>query len=151
MQQSWRIIVVAALSLCTLAFSGNVPAQEAPDVLVKRISQEVIAIAKADKEIQGGNRQRIMQVVESKILPHTDFQRTTRLVAGRYWRDATPLQQEQLTEEFRKLLIFTYAGAMAQIRDQQIDVKPLRADPARIARLWCVPNSGNRTAPNPFR
>jgi phospholipid transport system substrate-binding protein len=130
MQPCWKNIAVTAFMLCTLAFSGSASAQESPDVLVKRISQEVITTAKTDKEIQGGDRQRIMQLVESKILPHTDFQRATKLVTGRYWRDATPLQQERLTEEFRKLLIFTYAGAMSQVRDQQIDVKPLRADPA---------------------
>jgi phospholipid transport system substrate-binding protein len=130
MQLSGKIIAFAAFTICTMAFSGSAPAQEAPDALVKRISQEVLSTAKADKEIQSGNRQRIMQFVETKILPHTDFERATRLVAGRYWRDATPLQQERLTEEFRKLLIYTYSGAMTQVRDQQLDVKPLRADPA---------------------
>jgi phospholipid transport system substrate-binding protein len=129
MKMSMKLFAVAAFAAGTL-FSGSVLAQEAPDVLVKRISQEVIAIAKADKEIQSGNRQRIEQLVEAKILPHADFQRTTALVAGRYWRVATPLQQQQLTDEFRTLLMYTYSGAMAQIRDQQIEFKPLRADPA---------------------
>lgn len=129
MKIATKFFAVAAFAVSTL-FGSSVFAQEAPDVLIKRVSQEVIAIAKADKEVQSGNRQRIMQLVESKILPHADFQRTTALVAGRYWRDATPLQKQQLTDEFRTLLIYTYSGAMSQIKDQQLDFKPLRADAA---------------------
>lgn len=125
-----RLFAISALMLSALAFSNGASAEEAPDALVRRISQEVIATAKADKEVQGGNRQRIMQLVEAKILPHADFQRTTALVAGRHWRSATPAQQQQLTEEFRTLMIYTYSGALAQVRDQQITVKPLRADPS---------------------
>jgi phospholipid transport system substrate-binding protein len=125
--QSFAAAVFAAWAL---AFGGSAFAEETPDALVSRISREVIASAKTDEKIQHGDRQRIMRLVETKILPHADFQRSTRLVVGRYWREATPLQQRQLTEEFRKLLIYTYSGAMSQIRDQQIDVKPLRADPA---------------------
>jgi phospholipid transport system substrate-binding protein len=129
MKISTKLFAVAAFAVSTLV-SGSVLAQEAPDVLIKRLSQEVIATAKADKDIQSGNRQRIMQLVEAKILPHADFQRTTELVAGRYWRAATPLQQQQLINEFRTLLIYTYSGAMAQVSDQQFEFKPLRADPA---------------------
>jgi phospholipid transport system substrate-binding protein len=130
MKTLMKIFSVTAFAAGMLAFTGSALAQEAPDELIRRVSREVITIAKENKEIQSGNRQRIMQLVETKILPHTDFQRATALVTGRYWRVATPLQQEQLTEEFRKLLIYSYSGAMSQVRDQQIDVKPLRADPA---------------------
>jgi phospholipid transport system substrate-binding protein len=124
-----RLFAISALMLSVLTFSNHVSAEETPDALVRRISQEVIAIAKTDKEIQNGNRQRIMQLVEEKILPHADFERTTALVAGRHWRSATPAQQQRLTEEFRTLMIYTYSGALAQVRNQQIMVKPLRADP----------------------
>jgi phospholipid transport system substrate-binding protein len=103
---------------------------EAPDTLVKRISQDVIDTAKNDKEIQAGNQKRVMDLVESKILPHVDFQRMTALAAGRYWREATPEQQKQLSAEFRTLLIFTYSGALSQIKNETLDFKPLRADPA---------------------
>ncbi len=68
--------------------------------------------------------------MQAKILPYVDFQRMTSLAAGRYWREATPEQQKRLTEEFRDLLVYTYAGAIAQIRDQQLEFKPMRADPA---------------------
>lgn len=118
------------LAIGVLAFTSHVFAQEAPDALVKRISQEVLDIAKTDKEIQGGNQKRVLDLVETKILPYVDFQRMTALAAGRYWRDGTPDQQKQLTGEFRSLLVYTYSGAISQIKDQQVEFKPLRMDPA---------------------
>ncbi len=118
------------ISLVAMSFAGYASAQEAPDVLVKRISEEVMAIAKTDKDIQSGNPRRIQQVVDEKILPNVDFQRMTSLATGRYWREATPDQQKQLTTEFRSLLMYTYSGAISQIRDQKLEYKPLRADPA---------------------
>jgi phospholipid transport system substrate-binding protein len=122
------LVVVITLNLAVAA--GGAFAQEAPDALVKRISQEVVDIAKADKEIQGGNQKRVLELVETKVLPYVDFQRMTSLAAGRYWRQATPEQQTQLTNEFRSLLIYTYSGAIAQIKDQKIEFKPFRANPA---------------------
>jgi phospholipid transport system substrate-binding protein len=117
-------------AVAAMTFAAYAAAQEAPDVLVKRISEEVMSIAKTDKEIQSGNPRRVQQIVEEKILPHVDFQRMTSLAAGRYWRDATPDQQKQLTTEFRSLLVYTYSGAISQIRDQKLEYRPLRADPA---------------------
>jgi phospholipid transport system substrate-binding protein len=115
----------------TLAFvnTGFAAEQEAPDQLVKRISLEIIDLAKADKEIQAGNQKRVYDLVDSKILPYIDFQRMTSLAAGKSWRDATPEQQKQLINEFRTLLVFTYSGAIAQIKDQRVEFKPLRAAP----------------------
>jgi phospholipid transport system substrate-binding protein len=123
------------IALATVAMAVNAhaaapaPANEAPDALVKRISQDVIDTAKADKAIQAGDTKRVMDLVETKILPYVDFQRMTSLAAGRFWRDATPEQQKQLTEQFRSLLVFTYSGALSQVKDQTIEFKPLRADP----------------------
>ncbi len=119
-----------SFAVAALLFAGYAAAQEAPDVLIKRISEDVMATAKSDKEIQSGNPRRIQQVVDEKILPYVDFQRMTALAAGRYWRDATPDQQKQLTHEFRSLLMYTYSGAISQIRDQKLEYRPLRADPA---------------------
>ena len=119
---SW---LLAAAALCI----GQAFAQEAPDVLIKRVSEEVLAIAKTDKQIQAGNQDRIMEVVRAKVLPHVNFQRMTQLTAGRYWREATPEQQSALTNEFKTLLIYTYAGAVAQIRNQTLEFKPMRAAP----------------------
>ena len=123
-----QLFALATLMLASSAFAA--PAAEAPDALVKRISQDVIDTAKADKDIQAGNRQRVMSLVESKILPYVDFQRMTSLAAGRFWREATPEQQKQLSSEFRTLLVYTYAGALSQIKDETVEFKPMRAEPA---------------------
>lgn len=119
-----------AAAFSALTFAGAASAQEAPDALVKRISSEVLDAAKTDKDIQAGNNSRIMQLVEQKILPYVDFERMTQLAAGRFWRQATPEQQKQLITEFRSLLVYTYSGALSQVRDQKIEFKPLRASPS---------------------
>jgi phospholipid transport system substrate-binding protein len=125
-----KLFAVIGFTLGALAFAPAAFAQEAPDVLVKRISQEVLESAKSDKDIQTGNQKRVLDLVEAKILPHVDFQRMTALAAGRFWREATPEQQKQLTNEFRTLLVFTYSGAISQIRDQKLEFKPMRGDPS---------------------
>lgn len=130
-----QLIAFATVAFATAAFAAPAPAPapagtEAPDVLVKRISQDVLDTAKADKDIQAGNQKRVMDLVETKILPYVDFQRMTSLAAGRYWREASPEQQKQLAAEFRTLLIFTYSGALSQVKNETIEFKPLRADPA---------------------
>lgn len=118
------------LFMSALAFAGSsMAADEAPDQLVKRLSQEILDIAKNDKDIQAGNQKRVYDLVESKILPYIDFQKMTALAAGKSWRDATPDQQKQLTNEFRTLLVFTYSGAIAQIKDQRVEFKPMRSAP----------------------
>lgn len=118
------------MTVGSLAISQHAVALEAPDALVKRISQEVLNLAKADKEIQAGNQKRVRALVESKILPHVDFQHMTALAAGADWRKATPEQKKKLTSEFRTLLVYTYSGAISQIKNQTITFKPMRADAA---------------------
>ena len=103
-------------------------AQEAPDALVKRVAQETLATIKSDPKVQAGDQQRIREVVETKLLPHFDFERITALAMGRNWRQATPEQQKQLVDQFRSLLVRTYSGALTQYRDQTMDYKPLRAE-----------------------
>lgn len=127
--KTFKKFLSIVLSTGVLAFAPQAFAQEAPDALVKRISQEVLDIAKADKEIQGGNQKRVLDLVETKILPYVNFQRMTALAAGRFWRDATPEQQKQLTNEFRSLLVYTYSGAISQVKDQQVEFKPVRMAP----------------------
>lgn len=122
------LFAIASLTIGTLGFAPAASAQEAPDALVKRISQEVLDTARSDKDIQNGNQKKVLELVETKILPHVDFQRMTALAAGRFWREATPDQQKQLTNEFRSLLIYTYSGAISQVKDQKLEFKPLRAD-----------------------
>jgi len=113
-----------------LAFVGAArAADEAPDALIKRISLDVLDTAKGDQQIQSGDQQRILQLVEDKVMPYVDFERMTSLSAGRFWREATPEQKKQLTAQFRDLLKYTYSGALAQVRDQKIQFRPLRASP----------------------
>jgi len=101
-------------------------------VLVKSISQEVIAVLKQDKDIQAGNPKKVEELIETKVLPHFNFTRMTRIAMGRNWRVATPEQQKELTGEFRTLLVRTYSTALSNYRDQQIDYKPLRAKPEDV-------------------
>lgn len=122
-----QLLAMATIAFATAAQAA--PATEAPDALVKRISQDVIDTAKSDKGIQAGDINRVNQLVETKILPYVDFQRMTSLAAGRHWRTATPDQQQRLSAEFRSLLVYTYAGALSQIKNETVDFKPLRASP----------------------
>jgi phospholipid transport system substrate-binding protein len=126
--QMFRTLTRGALALTFAFFATLALAQEAPDVLVKNVSQEVLAIIKSDPKVQAGDQARIREVVETKLLPYFDFERITALAMGRNWRQATPEQQKQLVEQFRTLLVRTYSGALTQYRDQTMDYKPLRAD-----------------------
>jgi len=110
-----------------------VQAQEpAPDVLVKSITEEVVAVLKQDKDIQAGNPKKIEELIEAKVLPHFNFTRMTRIAMARNWRLATPEQQKELTAEFKTLLVRTYSTALSNYRDQLIDYKPLRAKPEDV-------------------
>lgn len=124
-----RTLAVAPI-LLSLALAAPVAcAQEAPDALVKRVAEDVLASIRADKEIQAGNQAKIKQVMETKLAPNFDFPRMTALAMGRNWRTATPEQQRQLTDEFRTLLVRTYSGALTNYRENTIDYKPLRVNP----------------------
>ena len=126
--------------LASLAFAGLVPlvplapaiAQDAqaPDALVKGVTQDVIAIVKQDQDIQSGNTKKTIALVEQKVLPHFNFTRMSALAMGINWRKATPDQQNLLTDQFRTLLVRTYSTALTSYRNQAIDFKPLRAQPA---------------------
>ena len=121
----------ASLSLVLLAASPFArAADEAPDALIKRISSEVLDNIKSDKAVQGGDYSKIISLVDSKIMPNVDFTRMTASAVGRNWRQASPAQQKRLQEEFKTLLIRTYSGALSQVKDQNVSVKPLRAAPA---------------------
>jgi phospholipid transport system substrate-binding protein len=105
-------------------------AQEAPDALVKRTADEIIAIIKADKDIQNGNSAKVFELAEQKVLPHFDFERMTRLAVGRNWSQANDGQKQALVKEFRTLLVRTYSSSLSQYRNQTIDVKPTKVGPA---------------------
>ena len=121
-----------ALAATCAAFASGALAQEStpPDVLVKSVTQDVLSIVKQDKDIRAGNTKKTIALVEQKVLPHFDFNRMTALAMGANWRKATPEQQQVLIEEFRTLLVRTYSTAISSYRDQAIDFKPLRMQPA---------------------
>jgi phospholipid transport system substrate-binding protein len=125
-------IIKKTLALCVTVLGlgfiqYDAAAQEAPDALVMRIAQEVLDAAKSDKNIQAGNQKHVRELVDSKIVPHVDFERMTALTAGPQWEKATPDQQKQLTNEFRALIIHTYSGALSNIRNQKVVLEPMRA------------------------
>jgi phospholipid transport system substrate-binding protein len=128
MKRSISSLVVIVLALVTpvAVFAQDV----APDVLAKKVTDEVIAVLRADKDIQAGNTKKVLDLVEAKVLPHFDFSRMTRLAVGAPWRQATPAQQQSLTTEFRQLLLNTYTSAFTQYRNQTIEYRPLKIQPS---------------------
>jgi len=120
----------ASLSLVLLATAPFVrAAEEAPDALIKRVSVEVLDAIRADKDVQAGDLRKVLVLVDSQVMPHVNFTRMTASVVGRSWRQATPEQKKRLQEEFKTLLIRTYSGALSQVNNQRLNVKPLRAAP----------------------
>ncbi|HTM62765.1 MAG TPA: ABC transporter substrate-binding protein [Burkholderiales bacterium] len=100
-----------------------------PDQLVKTVTLEVVDLIKGDKEIQAGNRQKLIDLIDAKVLPHFNFTAMTALAMGQSWNKANPEQKKRLTEEFRALLVRTYASALAAYSEQRFDFRPLRAKP----------------------
>jgi len=119
------LIAASALSLAPLARAAD----EAPDAMIKRLSEETLGAIKSDKSIKGGDTAKIIALVDSKIMPNVNFQRMTASAVGPAWRQATPEQQKRLQDEFKVLLVRTYSGALAQVDDQTITVKPQRSAP----------------------
>ena len=105
-------------------------ADEAPDALIKRISAEVLDNIKADKDVQAGDMSKVIGLVDSKIMPNVNFTRMTASAVGRTWRQATPEQQKRLQDEFKILRVRTYSGALSQVKEQSVNIKPLRAAPS---------------------
>jgi len=123
----------AAAVLATGLSLGLVPlaqaADEAPEALVKRLSDEVLGAIKADKSIQQGDTAKLVALVDTKVMPHVNFARMTASAVGPAWRQATPEQQKRLQDEFKTLLVRTYSGALSQVADETVTVKPMRAQP----------------------
>ncbi len=127
-----RAFTVASLATLSLGLVHAAYAADAsaPDQLIRQLSLETIEAVKADKDIQAGNINKIIALVDAKVMPHINFQRMTASAVGRFWRQATPDQQGRLQAEFKTLLVRTYAGALTQVKDQSIGLKPLRAQPS---------------------
>jgi len=122
-----RLLAILAISLSGLLAVPVRAADEAADALIKRLSSEVLDNIRSDKAIQAGDVARIVALVDAKIMPNVNFQRMTAAAVGPAWRQASPEQQKRLQEEFKILLVRTYAGALTQVSDQTIFVKPMRA------------------------
>ncbi len=124
-----RLLAGFAASTLALGLTPVFAADEAADAMIKRLSTDVLDSIKADKTLQSGNVSRIVVLVDSKIMPNVNFHRMTASAVGPNWRKATPEQQKRLQEEFKILLVRTYAGALSQVNDQVVEMKPLRASP----------------------
>ena len=114
------------LSATAMGASADMPD---PDVLIRSTVDDVLKIVKTDKDIQAGNQQKILSLVDAKVLPHFDFERMTRLAVGRGWRRATPEQRQQLVDQFRTLLVRTYTSAFTRYKDQTVTIEPIRMQP----------------------
>lgn len=112
-----------------LLASNVFAADEAPDVLVKRVTEEVLNIVRNDKDIQAGDSKKVIQLVEAKVLPHFNFSRMTALAVGKDWNKASPEQKKRLAKEFETLLVRTYSNALTAYKNQTIVYKPLRMQP----------------------
>lgn len=127
MMQMQRFFGLALFFLSAVAIAAE---PTPPDELIKTTATEVLEIIKKDKDIQAGNKKKIKDLIEGKILPHFDFTRMTRLAVGRFWKQATTEQQTELTNEFRSLLVRTYSASLTSYKDQRIDYKPLKMNPS---------------------
>ena len=129
-----RLFQAASLLIVALMIPLHAAAQEAsleaPDALMRRISAEVLDIAQNDPAIKRGDITRIAKVIEEKIMPHVDFDKTTSLTVGRFWRQATPAQRTELSKQFHNLLFHTYANAMSKVKEgSTLEVQTLRIRP----------------------
>lgn len=122
MKLFYNYLFLLSFFVCALA-QAQMPA---PDALAKSVTEDVLAVIRADKDIQAGNQKKVLELVEAKILPHFNFTTMAQLAMGRNWKQANPEQQKRVTAEFRTLLVRTYTQAFVQYRNQTVDYKPLR-------------------------
>ena len=134
---------VATSALLVAAAHAQAPA---PDAMVRDLSNEVLNAIKADKALKSGDTGRVQKLVDEKVLPYTDFEKMTQLSVGPGWRNATPEQRAALTREFRTLLVRTYSGALSQVSDHKVELRPFRAQPTDtdvIVRTQVVASRGD--------
>ncbi|WP_043463162.1 ABC transporter substrate-binding protein [Azovibrio restrictus] len=124
-------LFVLLMTACMAVATGSVAlAQEAaPDALVKTVTDDVLKAVRQDKDIQNGNTQKTIALVQTKVLPYFNFNRMTSLAVGRDWNKATPKQKEQLAQQFQELLVRTYSNALSSYRDQTVRYKPFKMNP----------------------
>lgn len=123
MTQVFRLLLVLLFPVMAFAQDSE------PEALVKKITEEVLAAVKSDKDLAAGNRQKAVKLAEEKILPYVDFEEATRLAVGRGWKEAKPEQRKQLVQEFRNMLVRTYSNAIGAYEGQTMKVLPSRVKP----------------------
>jgi phospholipid transport system substrate-binding protein len=139
-KNGWSLLVALLIGISSSVHADILE----PDVLIKNTVQDVLTIVKQDKEIKKGNQQKILALVDEKILPHFDFAHMTRLAVGRPWRAATPKQQQELESEFRQLLVRTYTKAFTVFSNHEVEVRPFKmesgATEVTVRTIIRVPN-----------
>lgn len=121
--------LIGAVALWFWALGAAAQSAEGPEQLIRRLSTDVLETIRNDKDVQAGDVRKVTAFVDSKVMPHVNFTRMTASAVGRSWRQASPEQRKRLQEEFKALLVRTYSGAISQVKDQTVSVKPLRANP----------------------
>ncbi len=121
--------ILFSLSASLLLPGAYAQSTSAPDALIRDLSTEVLSANKSNQALKSGDASQVQKLVDDKVLPHTDFQKMTQLSVGPGWRNATPEQRAALTREFRTLLIRTYSGALSQVSDHKVEMRPFRAQP----------------------
>jgi phospholipid transport system substrate-binding protein len=128
---SFTYVVAATVALTALIVTSPAfSAETAPDALVKSIATEMMAAARSDKALLAGDPRKLAELAETTVVPHFDFRRMTQSAMAKNWRAATPGQQEQLTREFKTLLVSTYSKALVTFKDQEIEFRPVHAEPS---------------------
>ncbi len=145
-----RILCKYLFFLVFFSFSlAQAQAQLAPDALAKSVTDDVLTVIRADKDIQSGNQKKLLELVDAKVLPHFNFTHMTQLAMGRNWRAANPEQQKKLVAEFRTLLVRTYTTAFTQYKNQTVEYKPVRmaaGDTDVVVQSLIKQNSGQPIA-----
>jgi phospholipid transport system substrate-binding protein len=139
----WVGVLLACVSLGVRADTPE------PEALIRNTVDEVLAIVKRDKDIQAGNKKKVNELVDAKVLPHFNFTHMTRLAVGKNWRNATPEQKKNLEIEFRNLLVRTYTTAFTTYQDQEVEVRPAKIanDAAEVTIKTFILNKGKQPLP----
>ena len=140
---SWLGVLMACVSLGVQANTLE------PETLIRNTVEEVLSVIRQDKDIKAGNKEKVIALVDAKVLPHFNFTHMTRLAVGKYWRKATPEQKKVLEIEFRNLLVRTYTNAFTSYQDQEVEVKPLKManDATEVTIKSLILNRGKPSTP----
>ncbi|OIQ66021.1 putative phospholipid-binding protein MlaC precursor [mine drainage metagenome] len=144
LRRAFIVLTSTALLAAVFPAVGHAADTVTPPQLIESMSNDIIHDVQQDPKLRSGDPQVVVQFVEQKILPNLDFQKITQSAVGRYWREATPTQRTVLEQQFKQLLVYTYAGAIKQIKDQKVKLLPYRepADATNVTVRTRVINNG---------